>query len=182
LYTISPQGENTLTVRNGKRGLLKALLNAQRLDKVRGDDEVNGMMDDLLMSPVLTRVLCNPANQFSFKANSVILAKINRAELGDFDALVLGLLLIAQFKGQVVVPDFGFYGRDIHVGLIREGRLIAGVNTLQELNPKLRQQVLLISDKVASGTTVEDAELLASYAGLSRATTGFHDFVSDAVG
>jgi hypothetical protein len=26
LYTISPQGENTLTVRNGKRTLLKALL------------------------------------------------------------------------------------------------------------------------------------------------------------
>ena len=28
LYTVSPQGENTLTVRNGKRALLKMLLEA----------------------------------------------------------------------------------------------------------------------------------------------------------
>src|SRR5258707_2786183 len=43
LYTITPQGENTLTVRNGKRELLKALLSADRLDRVTGDPEVNGM-------------------------------------------------------------------------------------------------------------------------------------------
>src|SRR3984885_11698253 len=63
------------------------------------------MIDDLLMSPVRKRVLCNPTN-FSFNPRSVILAKLNRAELGDFDALVLGLFLMAHFKGQVVVPDF----------------------------------------------------------------------------
>jgi hypothetical protein len=132
LYTVSPQGENTLTVRNGKRAMLKALLNAKRLDKVQGDEEVSGMIDDLLASPVLTRVLCNPTN-FSFNPNSLILAKLDRAQLGEFDALVLGLLLIGHFKGQVVVPDFGFYGRDAHVSLIRENRLIAGVNFLGEL-------------------------------------------------
>jgi hypothetical protein len=104
LYTIAPQGENTLTVRNGKRALLKALLTANRLDEVRGDEEVQGMIGDLLMSPVLKRVLCNPGDQFSFKPNSVILAKIDRAELGELDALVLGLLLMAHYKGQVVVP------------------------------------------------------------------------------
>ena len=95
-------------------------------------------MDDLLTSPVLKRVLCNPGDQFSFKPNSVILAKIDRAELGEFDALVLGLLLMAHYKGQVIVSDFGFYGRDAHVSLIREGRLIAGVNFLDELPDKLR--------------------------------------------
>jgi hypothetical protein len=31
LYTISPQGENTLTVRNGKEVILKALLKAERV-------------------------------------------------------------------------------------------------------------------------------------------------------
>jgi hypothetical protein len=56
LYTISPQGENTLTVRNGKRALLKALLEADRLDEVEGDEEVSGMVGDLLASPVLRRV------------------------------------------------------------------------------------------------------------------------------
>jgi hypothetical protein len=62
------------------------------------------MVADLLASPVLSRVLCNPTN-FSFNPNSVILARLNRAELGDFDALILGLLLMAQCKRQVVVHD-----------------------------------------------------------------------------
>jgi hypothetical protein len=34
-------------------------------------------------------------------------------------------------QGQVVVPDLGFYGRDFHSRLIREERLIAGVNYLE---------------------------------------------------
>jgi hypothetical protein len=36
LYTVYPQGENTLTVRNGKRALLKALLHSKSLDEIRG--------------------------------------------------------------------------------------------------------------------------------------------------
>jgi hypothetical protein len=36
LYTVCPQGENTLTVRNGKRALLKALLHSESLDKIKG--------------------------------------------------------------------------------------------------------------------------------------------------
>jgi hypothetical protein len=55
LYTVSPQGENTLTVRNGKRALLRALLKAKRLDKVEGDEEVTAMIGDILVSPVLKR-------------------------------------------------------------------------------------------------------------------------------
>jgi hypothetical protein len=33
---------------------------------------------------------------------------------------------MAHFKGQIVVPDFGFYGRELHQAYIREGRLISG--------------------------------------------------------
>ena len=58
LYTIAPQGENTLTVRNGKRALLKAPLDAKSLDKVHGDEEVRGMIGDLLVSPVLRSQNC----------------------------------------------------------------------------------------------------------------------------
>jgi hypothetical protein len=90
-----------------------------------------------------------------------ISARINRAELGDFDALVLGLLLTSHFEGQVIVPDFGFYRRDFHSRQIHEERLIAGVNTLNELAPRLRRIALLIKEKQASGATVEDAEELA---------------------
>jgi hypothetical protein len=150
-YAVYPQGDSTLTVRNGKRALLKALLAADRLDRVEGDEEVQALIDDLLVSPVLRRMLCNPSDQFSFKPRSTILAKVDRVALGEFDALVIGLLLMAQFKGQLVVPDLGFYGRDIHTSLIREERLIAGVNFLAELPSKLRQSVLSIEDKVARG-------------------------------
>jgi hypothetical protein len=143
--------------------------------------EATETVNDVLASPVLRRVLCNPTN-FSFNPRSVILARVNRAELGDFDALVLGLLLMAHFEGQVVVPDFGFYGRELHVSLIRENRLIAGINTLAELTPKLRQSVLLIPQKMSRGTTYEDAETLARYNRLAPGTNGFNDFVAEALG
>jgi hypothetical protein len=78
-----------------------ALMKADRLDHVKGDEEVGALIDDLLVSPVLRRVLCNPTN-FSFNPNSVIPARIDRVE--DFNALVLGLLLMSHAKGQVVAP------------------------------------------------------------------------------
>lgn len=185
LYTAYPQGDNTLTVRNGKRALLKALLSATRLDKVDGDEEVKGMIDDLLQSPVLKSVLCKPTN-FSFSPNSVILARINRAELGDFDALILGLFLIGHFKGQIVVPDGGFYLRDSHASLIRENRLIAGVNFLGELAPKLRNAALLTENRIPQGALYDDAVALAQLAGLrpdpSHDDNSYNRYIDRAMG
>ena len=117
-------------------------------NRIWGDEEVSELIGDLMVSRVLKRVLCSP-----------------RAELGEFDALVLGFFLMAQFRGQVIVEDLGFYGRDAHVSLMRENRLIAGVNFLDELPDKLRKAVLLIEDKVGMSATVDDAETLARYAG-----------------
>ena len=88
-YTISPQGENTLTVRNGKRALMHALMRADRLDRVTGDDEVSALIADILASPVLRKVLCSDGNGFSLGGpNSKISARLNRVELGEFDAPV----------------------------------------------------------------------------------------------
>jgi hypothetical protein len=56
VYTVYPQGENTLTVRNGKRALLKALLQSESLDKIKGDEGVSGMIGDILASLVLRGV------------------------------------------------------------------------------------------------------------------------------
>jgi hypothetical protein len=73
IYTLYPQGADTLTVRNGKRELLQALLKADRLDRIesppprRGEaDEVGGIIQDLLTSPVLRHALCTPTN-FPFR-------------------------------------------------------------------------------------------------------------------
>ena len=167
-------------MRNGKRALLKALLHSESLYKIKGDEEVSGMIGDILASPALRGVFCE-GRRFTFNPKSANLARINRAELGRFDALVLGLLLIAQFKGQLVLPSFGFYGRDAHVNPIEEGRLIAGVNTLGELSPLMRQNMLLVTEKVASGAFAEDAEELAKYQGLLKGTNAFNDFVEKVV-
>src|SRR5665213_2248765 len=62
LYTAYPEGENTLTVRNGKRALLQLLTDKpKRLDKIRvnlakaqaGSIEAMETIGDVLMSPVL---------------------------------------------------------------------------------------------------------------------------------
>ena len=187
LMAVFPGGESTLTKEGVPDVLLEALLEKPKKLSELLDDKSNDpsyisaqrMVRRLMRSPVLKRVLCSRQN-FSFKTD-VVLARLNRAELGDFDALVLGLFLMAQFKGPVVVPDFGFYGREMHVSLIRENRLIAGVNTLSELPVKLRQAVLLIQEKNGSGTTYEDAEVLAMYRGLVRGTNAYNEYVRQAV-
>jgi hypothetical protein len=60
-------------------------------------------------------------------------------------------------------------------------RPVDSVNTLSELPPKLRQAALLIENKMASGTTTDDAEMLAAYARLRRGTVAYNDFLSSAV-
>lgn len=94
---------------------------------------------------------------------------------------MLGLLLMAHYKRQLIVPDLGFYGREAHVSLVREGRLIVGVNHVGELPPKLRQAALLIEDKTGTGTTYEDAETLAQCAGLQRGTVAYNYYVAGAM-
>jgi hypothetical protein len=183
IYTIYPEGGTTLRVREGKWKLAPALLSAKTLDQVKGGEEVAGVMADLLFNPAVKKCLCG-RKQFEFD-DRLIFARLNRAEIGDRAALIIGLFLIASYPGQLVIPDFGFYGREAHVSLIRENRLIAGVNTLEELSPRLRQSVLLIKDKVAAGTTYEDAVTLARYARLrpdpSRTDNPFNAFVDGAM-
>jgi hypothetical protein len=181
LYTASPEGRDTLTVRNGKRALAR-LLRAQptRLDRIKSEDpadaEALATIDDVLFSPVLRKVLCTP-NGFRFRGS--VIARIDRSELGDFDAFVLASLLIGQHKGQIVVPDFGFYGRLLHLSLIRQNRLTAGLFSLSEVEPKLRQALLLIQNKIGRHTTYEDALELARYAGLTPGLGGHTDFVQE---
>jgi hypothetical protein len=88
---------------------------------------------------------------------------------------------MSHFRGQIVCPDLGFYGRDVHANLIREERLVAGVNFLDELPDRLRQTALSIKEKVTSGATYEDAETLAGYAGLVPRTNEYNEFIQGAM-
>jgi hypothetical protein len=71
------------------------------------------------------------------------------------------------YPGQIVIPDFGFYGRDMHLSLLREERLIVGVRRLDELKrkaPEMRDAVMQIKEKVGRGVIHDDAVELAKYA------------------
>ena len=189
LYTASPEGENTLTVRNGKRAMARLLLTKpERLDKLPDPDndpgtiEATATIDDILLSPVLKRVLATHTN-FAFKGSVVV--RLDRAAIGDFDAFVLASLLTGQHQGQIIIPDFGFYGREFHTSLIRQNRLIAGVHFLSELgkpDDKLRQAAILINDKLGEHCTPQDAETLAMYAGLPPTTNGYNEFIESLIG
>jgi hypothetical protein len=186
LYTAVPEGQNTLTVRNGKRTLAPLLKEADRFDRITTtDDEAQAMLADLLFMPELRKPLTGTKKIFPLKKHSIILARLNRAELGDFACLVLGFILISMHKGQVIIPDFGFYGRDQHISLIRENRLIAGVNFLDELPLRLRNAALLIKDKHAHGVLYDDAEILAKYRGLrpdhTREDNDYNRFIDTAI-
>lgn len=185
LYTASPEGKETLTVRNGRRALVRLLLEAPtRLDRLSSDDtdpgttEALATVQDVLLSPLVRQVLCGDPN---FKFTGRVVLRLDRAMIGDFDAFVLACLAIQQFKGQIIVPDGGFYIKDIHMSLIRQNRLTVGLQYLSELPPSLRQAVLLIKDKTGSQCTFEDAETLASYAGKVPNTQGHTDFITSAM-
>ncbi len=117
----------------------------------------------LLASPLIRSVLCAPKTTFEIDPSRRTILKLDRAAIGDFAAFLIGSLLIGQYKGQVVVPDFGFYGREMHTALVREERLIAGANALGEFPVKLRQALLGIKTKIAYRVTAEDAASLLPY-------------------
>lgn len=183
IYAASPEAPHTLTVRNGRRELAKLLLNAKRLDKITGNRkdpaiaEALGMIDDILFSPLLKDILTKPKN---FSTNGIVLVRLNRTELDEDDCFLLANLLIEQYKHTVIIPDFGFYGHKGHTALIRQNRLIAGVNYLSE--SELKNDLLLIDTKIGHHCLSEDAEILAEYAGKTRGTIAFTEFVQRSVG
>jgi hypothetical protein len=189
LYSAYPQGESTLTVRNGAIDLAPALLEAGRFDKLQSDsEEVMRLKDDILFSPTIRHALCEPMRPFSFDTNSVVIADLRRSVLGDYDARIIGLLLMSFYQGQLIVPNLGFFGRDIHTRLIAEERLIAGVRKLNDLKrkaPELREEVLTIECRIPRGAIYPDAKELALLEGLRpdplRADNSYNKYIEAAM-
>ncbi len=188
LNAVFPEGENTLTRRYSNFVLLNALLSGSRTlsglikqPDPRSKDmavlDAFQKVQTLLLSPVLERVL-NRTPNVSLKGT--VVARLDRAELGDFDCYVLGNLLISQFPGTVVLPDFGFYAAPFHTSLIRQDRLIAGINSFDEV-PRFRQLLVQIGKKVGSRCTPEDAATLAIYEGIPPNTNAYADFIQQQI-
>jgi hypothetical protein len=121
------------------------------------------MVQRITRSPVLRSVPVVKGSHFH--SNNKIFAGFDRAEVEKFDALALVLFLIAQYKGQVALPDGGFYLSDSHMNLIREKRLIAGVRFKR---PACGIRCDGLRDADCSGATFKDAEELAEYEGLPQ--------------
>lgn len=182
-------GDSTLTKESGLSLILRALLdNPQNLATLiprpnkgasSGQVWAYEKLQELLLSPVLEPVLTRPTN-LSFKGT--IVARLDRAVLGDDDCLILGNLLMSMYPGQVIVTDFGFYGRRHHIALLRQDRLIAHVRSLEELPDELRRELLFAQVQVPSQANADDAETLAVYnSGFPRGTEGFTAYVQKAM-
>jgi hypothetical protein len=191
LLTAFPAGQSTLT----KEGVPEVLFE----EFARKPKTLAGMFQDtsedpsylsakrmtsrILRSPVLERVFTG-SPQFNLSTSEKkwsersVIARIDRKELGDFDALVLGLFFIAQSKGQLLVPEGGFYLRPLHLSLMSDSRLAVGLRTFAEIeDPKLRQELQLIPDKQGAQCTYDDAIVLAQYAGLMPGQVNHTEFV-----
>lgn len=178
LYS-SGEGQNTLTVRNGKRALARLLVdNTVALRNIAGDRkdpavaEALATLEDLLFSPALKRVLTRKPN---FEFDGSLIANLDA--LHPTDARILARLLIGRHKGHVILPHARRYLCPLHLSLIENGRLTVGLTTLSEVSRELQQALLTIPHKQGAGCTYDDAVTLASYARLVPGTTSHTDFV-----
>ena len=188
LDAIFPEGADTLTKKTANFIILKALLrHRKKLDTLiwlpekptSGQYDAYQKIETLLLSPLLKHFLTSPTERFSVRG--IVIARLDRATLGDFDCFVLGNLLAANYPKTVVMTDFGFYATPPHIQLMRQQRLIAGLSFLDEVPTKIRQQLLLMPTKLARRCTFDDAEILAGYAGLAKGTVAESDFIAAAI-
>jgi hypothetical protein len=180
--------KDLMTYRNGRRALTRLVTKAASLDTIKygrndDDEEAKGVVEDILLSPLLRAALQKPIPRW-FYSGATIVVRLNRKEIGDDDAKVFANILISQHRGPIVIDDFGCYAREHHAALIRDERLIAGVYTLSELPEKLRDRAMHMP-KVGKGCTYKDAEVLATYAKLrpdpTREDNPYNRFIKGAM-
>lgn len=180
--TVFPGGADTLRRQDSNMFILQALLsNPSSLEHLIYPDPKNPASVDaaqkierILLSPVLRSVLTKPPN-FKFP-RGVVVADLER--LRRFDRLFLAHLLISKFRGQKVIPNFGFYGRDYLSYLIDDNHLIAGVKRLSQLTEALQGELLAIPDRDAQTCSYNDAVTLANEAGLIPRTNEYNDEIA----
>ena len=120
----------------------------------------------LLMSPTIRNILGQQYSTFSLTTKSIVIANLDRAEIGDLTARLLGGLLIARSAGHVYVNDFPFFASDHFISLFPKERFSVSLSYLDEVSPKLQQSLLAIEDKIVLKTSPRDGERLMFYLGI----------------
>src|SRR3569623_1619150 len=111
--------KDLMTYRNGRRALTRLVMNADNLNRLkyrRGSDddkEAKGVVEDILLSPLLRRMLREPIPRWFYRGSTVH-ARLNRKEIGDDDAKLNANILMSQAIGTIVEHDYGGYARDYH--------------------------------------------------------------------
>ncbi len=161
--------KDLMTYRNGRFALARLVMKANKIENLYygrsdSDKEAKMVIDDVLLSPLLKKAFRKQMPRWFF-SDSPIIVRLNRKEIGDEDAKIIFNILVLKANRQIIVKDFGFYAREHHARLIREERLIAGVNTLSELPETLRDRMMTMP-KLGSGCIYLDALKLAEDARL----------------
>ena len=123
-------------------------------------------LGELLTSPLIRNILGQSHSTFRFTGNLIV--NLDRKEIGDQAAYLLGSLFITRAKGPVYINGLGFFASDHLVSMFSEDRFTVAVDYLDQLPRKLQQAVLSITDKTVFRTTEEDAERLKHYVGVSN--------------
>lgn len=201
LHGLNPRGaveaaeilfkdKDLMTYDHGKRALAPMLWKASRLDQIKrskkptdAEAEALATVDDALFLPEIRRVFCRLPN-FSFRARPIV-ARLDRAELGDKAATMIGLFLVQKFRAQIVIDDFGRFARPFHSSLIDQNRLMAKVRTLSQLDKSGLRDLCMTMPKIGRGCIYSDARELAEDAGHipdpTRQDNPFNDFVKGAM-
>jgi hypothetical protein len=118
----------------------------------------------LLLSPMIRNIVGQSRSTVTHRV-PILIANLDRARLGDLTARLLGGLLIARSTGPVYIHSFGFFasGSDGLASLFPQDRFTITINFLDELSPRLRQEVLGIEQKYVFKANRRDAEELAFY-------------------
>jgi hypothetical protein len=119
----------------------------------------------LLMSPTIRNIVGQKRSTFSLAQGQIIIADLDRAELGDLTARLLGGLLTARSSGQVYINDLGFFASDYLASLLSQNRFAVALSFLAETrrSPALTQALLSVEDKTILRTNRKDAEELSFY-------------------
>jgi len=153
---------------------LDTLIRKPKKTDSNGHHAAYGKMQRIFLSPVLSSFLSGPTN---FSLSGVVLARLD-TRLTRFDRILLANILASAYPHQVIITDLGQYACDIHRTLLRENRLIAGVNSLAEV--PFQDELFSIEHKIGAKTTAKDAETLADYCcEFPRGTNGYAEYVNE---
>jgi len=113
VYGVSPQGANTLTVRNGKRALVKLLLeqptglDALPTPKTPAEEEAVGMIQDLLVSPI-SKVFCAAIPTSSFPPTESLSPALTAPSWVTLTHSCSAIFLSDSFKDRSFCPMVAF--------------------------------------------------------------------------